>query len=318
MNKKSATAAILVFCLAVSANSSASVVVKAFNGVEFGSAPGVLIERIKGQCEAIETVNVEPAMIPIARQRETHVLCRNYQPGENPGIGEVAFVFGDESLGLIEAHGGVVAALKGFTEAEPQEFLDYQVYFEDLLLVSPAEDAAGLLTPESVHPHMFLWRNPVLTANASSQRKFDPSAAVPEVLQFGSSIDELAPLLEKSCEMTSRQEIKEVWLPSKPARQTQINCYGYDYAGFLRKIEAVFGDDRLQLAWILTGAGEEDRLRQALVEAFGPANSDNGIYEVFNNGQVALRKDKPEVLMLAEDLVPLYQDEFGGPVPKSQ
>lgn len=310
--------AILGFCLSMSANSSASVVGKAFNGVEFGSAPGVVIERVQGDCDAIETVNVEPAMIPVARQSETHVLCRNYKAGENPGIGEVVFVFGDGSLALIEAHGGVVAALTGFAGAEPQEFLDYEVYFADLLLINPAADSAWLLTPESVHPHMFLWRNPVLTANRSFQRKFDPSAAVPEVLQFGSSIDELGPLLDKSCDMTLRQEVEEVWLPSKPARQTQINCYGYDYAGFIRKIEAVFGDDTLQLAWILTGKGEEDRLRQALVEAFGPVNSDNGKYEVFDNGRVALRKDKPEVLMLAEDLVPLYQDEFGERETKSQ
>lgn len=55
--------------------------------------------------------------------------------------------------------------------------------------------------------------------------------------------------------------------------------YGYDYAGFLRKIEAVFGDGILQVVWILTGKGEEDRLRQSLVKEFGTAQSqeDDGL-----------------------------------------
>ena len=306
----------------LSLNCSAGVVEKAFNGLEFGVTPALAIERIEGHCESIETINVEPPVIPIARERETHVLCRNYKKDEGPGtdeghgISEVVFVFGDGSLDLIEAHGGVVASLSVFAGAEPQEFLDFAVYFEDMLLTNPVADVAWLLTPKSLHPHMFLWHNPVLTANAT--REFKASAAIPAVLPFGSSIDEVGPLLENSCDMTSRQEIEEVWLPTKPSRQTQINCYGYDYAGFLRKIEAIFGDDILQVAWILTGAGEEDRLRQSLVKEFGAARSDNGVYEVFNNGRVALRKDKPEVLMLAEDLVPYYQEEFGELEPGSK
>lgn len=318
MIKKWMAAVSLSLGVLLSVNCSAGIVEKAFNGLEFGAAPASAIERIEAQCGSIETINVEPPVIPIARERETHVLCRNYNTGEGPGIGEVVFVFGDDSLALVEAHGGVVAALSVLAGAEPQEFLDYVVYFEDMLLTNPVADAAWLLTPESLHPHMFMWRNPVLAANASATRKFVASAAIPADLKFGSSIDEVGPLLENSCERTSRQEIEEVWLPTNPSRQTQINCYGYDYAGFLRKIEAVFGDGILQVAWILTGTGEEGRLRQSLVKEFGAAQSDNGVYEVFNNGRVALRKDKPEVLMLAEDLVPYYQEDFGEPEPGSK
>jgi hypothetical protein len=157
---------------------------------------------------------------------------------------------------------------------------------------------------------MFLWRNPLLSANASAARVFDPSARIPSVLIFGESIETLAFLFEERCGMTTQDEIEQIWLPTNPARQTQINCYGYDYAGFTRKIEAVFGDGILQLAWILAGSGEEDRLRQALIAAYGPAISDNGTYEVFADGRVALRKDKPEILILSEELVPLYLEEF--------
>lgn len=74
MNKILVTTATLGVCLCLSANSSASVIEKAFNGVEFGSSAVAVIERIQEQCDEVETLNVEPPVIPIARQRETHVL----------------------------------------------------------------------------------------------------------------------------------------------------------------------------------------------------------------------------------------------------
>jgi len=154
---------------------SASVAAKAFNGVEFGQAPEVIIDQIQGHCETLETVRVDPPVIPVAHLDETHVLCRNYEADGVGKIEEISFTFGDQSLSLIEA---------------------------------------------------------------------------------------------------------------------------------------VFGDGILQLAWILAGSGEEDRLRQALIAAYGPAISDNGTYEVFADGRVALRKDKHEILILSEELVPLYLEEF--------
>lgn len=306
------TVAVLGLALTLPVNLNAGVVEKAFNGVEFGSSPDAVIQRIEDQCSSVETLNVESPVIPIAARQETHVLCKQFKSGEESQVAEVVFVFGDESLEMIEARGGVVLTLSALASAEPMPFQDYVVYMDDLMVTQTVEDAAWLLTPTSVHPHMFLWRNPVLTANVASAREFNASADIPEVLKFGASFDELKPLLEKNCNMTSVQQIEEVWLPTGPEKQTQINCYGYDYAGFTRKIEVIFGDGILQVAWILTGKGEEDRLRQSLLKEFGPSLSDNGTYEVFNHGRVALRKDKPEVLMLAEDLVPFYREDFAG------
>ena len=92
--------------------------------------------------------------------------------------------------------------------------------------------------------------------------------------------------------------------------QHQLDCYGYEFAGFPRKIEAVFGDGVLQQAWILTGKGEEERVRRALVEAWGEATYIDDDWEIFGDGTVMLRKDKPEVLMLSPGLAPLYRAEY--------
>ena len=70
----------------------------------------------------------------------------------------------------------------------------------------------------------------------------------------------------------------------------------------------MFGDGILEQAWILTGKGEEDRVRKALVAEYGPPTFVNDTWEVFHDKRVMLRKDKPEVLMLSVKLAPLFFD----------
>ena len=176
---------------------SAAILDRAFNGLEFGQTPEAVIERIEDACEMVDTIRIDPPVIPIARLNETHVLCRNYQTADGSIIKEIVFTFGDNSLLLIEAQGGAVASLSALSESEPQEFKDYVVYFDDLLVTRPDGDAAWLLTQESIFPHMFLWRNPLLSANANAAHQFEPSALMPSVLQFDASIEKLAPLLEE-------------------------------------------------------------------------------------------------------------------------
>ena len=81
------------------------------------------------------------------------------------------------------------------------------------------------------------------------------------------------------------------------------------------KIEAlavpIFGDGVLELAWILTGKEEEDRVRQALIKAYGQPELVTDTWEAFKGWQIALRKDKPEVLVLSENLAPIFKERYG-------
>ena len=90
----------------------------------------------------------------------------------------------------------------------------------------------------------------------------------------------------------------------------QINCFGYEYAGFERKFEAVFGDGKLQVVWVLSGQQEEQRIRQQLLADWGPAEITNPKWEVFAGGKISLRKDKPELLILADEMIPYYRTDF--------
>ena len=117
--------------------------------------------------------------------------------------------------------------------------------------------------------------------------------------------DELAPEIEQACAFTFTQDL-EPGLPTEPETQTQIDCFGYPIAGFERKIEFVFGDGQLELIWIRTGSGEEDRLRDMLTGQFGEGELLMDGMESFADRHVILRTDKPELLMASDAIFEAY------------
>ena len=99
--------------------------------------------------------------------------------------------------------------------------------------------------------------------------------------------------LESECRFVSVQQFSPT--------SSQVNCFGIEYAGFPRKIEARFGDNGLELLWILTAKGEEARVAAALQAAYGEPIFESDEWSVFRNWEVSLRKDKPEVLVLSTE-----------------
>ena len=97
-----------------------------------------------------------------------------------------------------------------------------------------------------------------------------------------------------------------------PIGPLQISCFGVDCLGFPRKIEARFGDDKLNVVWILGPKGEETRVLNALIEQFGQPIYTNDDREIFNNWQVGLRKDNPEVLLMEQNLGLNYKRDYFG------
>lgn len=292
---------------------SAEILGGAYSGLEIGAAVEQARIRLEKSCRKLWTVTPDAARIPVAKERETHLVCSRFKAAGSAEIERVVFTFGDDSLALVEARGGAVEALISKAGPLAGNLAGFDVYKETMTLVRPGDDRVWSLSSAAAHGHMFLWSNP---AFAASGEKMPEASRIrmerPEMLAFGDSIEQVALRLEQACALAEREEIAEPWLPSSPERQTQINCYGFVYAGFPRKIEAVFGDGRLELAWILTGSAEEDRLRKALIEAYGPAETISDDYEVFDQGRVSLRKDKPEVLMLSDAMIPLYRKSLAG------
>jgi len=115
---------------------------------------------------------------------------------------------------------------------------------------------------------------------------------------MGALLDDLKPVFEKNSDFIVAEKLDG----SDPNAQIQINCFGVEYLGFPRKVEARFGDNKLNVVWILTGKGEEDRIREALINQYGQPIFVNEDWEIFHNWQVGLRKDKPEVLLMEQNI----------------
>jgi hypothetical protein len=134
----------------------------------------------------------------------------------------------------------------------------------------------------------------------------EDSNLIPEFIKMGAAIEELRSVFDAKSKFTNTQELDG----SDPNAQLQINCFGVDYLGFPRKIEARFGNGILNVVWILTGKGEEDRIRKALIAQFGVPIYTNEDWEIFNNWQVGLRKDKPEVLLMEQSIGLQYKTSY--------
>ena len=146
--------------------------------------------------------------------------------------------------------------------------------------------------------------------NTNDSPEESSTTELPELINFTASLDAQMGSIEESCDPMEVLVEDEIWLKNSPARQVQVNCFNFDYAGFERKLELVFGDGMLQVVWVLTAKPEEQRIRALLIEEWGRPGIANEIWEVFGGGRISLRKDTPELLILSDEMIPLYREEF--------
>jgi len=280
---------------------------EAFQGVAFGDSVAVVERKLEGLADELRRVEVASPYLPLAAKTQTHLIAVGLGP---VGVEEAAFTFGDDRLVQVEVRGGGVEGLLPAVEEEGTTFLGYDVRLRARLVADRERDVLWMLSEEAMHPNLFLWTNPDLPSFEGPVAPYDTSATAPDFLAFGGELETLQARMQSACARTWSEETRPPWLPTKPRKQVQIDSLGYVYAGFPRKIEAVFGDGRLQLAWILTGKQEEARVREALIARHGPPVHVGKNWEVFAGWRVARRKDKPEVLLLAEELVPAYREQI--------
>jgi hypothetical protein len=276
-----------------------------FRGIKLKESPAVVRSKLAPYAERIKRIEIDHPSFPLAKDREEHLVGLNCRTG-NGKIKEIVFTFADDQLVFVQAYGNAIAALTGKRKDTADTYLEYMCYWKDLVFTRPEEDKVWVLAPEAAHPNLFTWENPYLQSNDGLSKNYNSSARIPEFVQMGGKIKTLRHLLEKASGFTTTLELDG----SDPYAQLQIDCFGIEYAGFPRKFEMRFGDDKLNAVWILTGQGEEERLRQKLTSEYGPAIYQNEVWEVYANWQVMLRKDKPEVLLVTEELGNFYRKDY--------
>ena len=250
-----------------------------------------------------KVITVKHTVFPLAKDKEQHLICSDIKT-ETGTISKAVFTFSDDQLTNIEARGNVLESLTTKLTDTAINYMDYTVYQKQMLFFNTKKDIGWILTDEALFSHLFTWENPYLDTKRSEA--LPNTGLIPAFLQMGATFEDLEAPFEANSTFTLRQDLDG----SDPNAQYQINCFGVNYLGFPRKAEARFGDDKLNVVWILLGKAEEDRVRQALIKQYGPPIFTDDIWEVYNNWQVAHRKDKPEVLLMEQQIGLDYMKEY--------
>jgi hypothetical protein len=274
-----------------------------FNGVKLEESLKTVKKKLASISESSNVITINNPSFPLAKDTEEHLICTNIKT-ENGIVKRAVFTFADDKLSYIEARGNTFNVFESKRKDTARTYMDYEVYFKDGLFLNKKKDIAWILNPESMHANLFAWENPYL--NEGYKANSNVSNKIPEFIKMGETIETLKPILEANSAFTNTEELDG----SDPNAQLQINCFGVEYLGFPRKIEARFGNNKLNVVWILTGKGEEDRIRKALITQYGKPIFTNDDWEIYNNWQVGLRKDKPEVLLMAHEIGLEYKTSY--------
>jgi len=269
-------------------------------GVEIGDDKVQVQQALQAKCNSLTIKSAHQVSFPLAKQSELHVVCEAVKSG-----GKAAVILADDKVVHVYATGLANSEITQ-VEGENKQYLDYQISSDHTLWRNAKTDSVTLLSHKGLHPNLFVWENFYLNVDREEIKPVTLNEGLPTFLRYGASIEELKSELESQCHPMQVQE-SNPWLPNKPKQQTQVNCFNVNYLGFPRKMELVFGDDKLELVWILSAEEEEKRIRDQLVGHFGLASSINDKWETFNGGKVYLRKDKPEVLAVSDALVKHYR-----------
>ncbi len=276
-----------------------------FNGIELNQSFQVVSEKLKDIAESSTLVSKDQPTFPLAKDKEEHLICSQVNT-DHGIISKVVFTFADDQLKYIEARGNAVKVLTHKLTDTARTYLNYEVYVAEKLFLKKEADAVWLMTEDAMHINLFAWENPYLNSAIKEETNSKFSKEIPAFLKMGGTLDAIRPLLEANSNFTTTEELDG----TDPNAQIQINCFGVDYLGFPRKMEARFGNNMLNVVWILTGNGEEDRIREALIAQYGNPIFVTDEWEIFNHWQVGLRKDKPEVLLMEKNIGLGYKTSY--------
>ncbi len=276
-----------------------------FNDIKMEEPLQIVVQKLNDISEDSNLISVQEPSFPLAFNKEEHLVCTNVKTDYGL-ISKVVFSFADDQLKYIISKGNAYPVFKESRIDTSRLYMDYEVYFSDGLFLNKKKDMTWILTEDAIHPNLFTWVNPYLDPNYIPEAKSVRAELIPSFLKMGASMDDLKPVFEKNSEFIVTEELDG----SDPNAQIQINCFGVEYLGFPRKIEARFGDNKLNVVWILTGKGDEDRIRKALTNQYGHPIYVNEAWEIFNDWQVGLRKDKPEVLLMEKKIGLGYKTSY--------
>lgn len=246
------------------------------------------------RCPDAQSFSPDVTHFPFSVHAETHLLCRleGYQVMASLADGQLLQV---EIRGDLSAHrpAGDPAMEFGHLHIWPEEALIHDTRLDRILSFTELNHATILA----------LWDNPAWSGGAAPTGPW----FIPDEIRFGATIAETEAALEGQCGLMATRPIDEVWLLTAPQAQHQTDCFGYDIAGYPRKLELVYGDGVLEQVWLMVGPADIARLRAHFTAIHGAPTAETDRYIVFADWTVAVRKDVPEILLGSDRLQAIWR-----------
>jgi hypothetical protein len=271
--------------------------------IEFGDSFLKVQKNIRKISKSTKVIEIENLSFPLSKYKEQHLVASLVKL-KNGTVKKIVFTFSDDKLSFIQAKGNVIKSIVSEAKDKAQTVLEYQVYTSDLLYVNPKLDIVSFINAKTLHLNLFTWSNPYI--DSVKETKYNPSVKIPAFLKMGESLEGLLPILKEKSKLV---HIESIGIKNSITK-TQANSFGIEYAGFPRKFEVRFENNKLGKIWILTGKEEEHRILKKLTEEFGKRIFENNNWVVFNDWTVLLRKDKPEVLLITKELGLKYKKQY--------
>lgn len=145
-----------------------------------------------------------------------------------------------------------------------------------------------------------------VTLSSCATHKTSKTPETP-IFVFGSSMEETQALLKRHSDSIIVKRNEPIQVPTAQKEQSQLDVYGYQYAGKKRKVELIFADDYLDIAWILTEADEESNFIDYFKSIFGEPTHTTDEATFFIEDRVAVRNKPHEVLYISQRLVKPYK-----------
>jgi hypothetical protein len=112
--------------------------------------------------------------------------------------------------------------------------------------------------------------------------------------EFGDSMETIRKNLEGRYSKLEERELKLI-LSTAKNKQTQLECYDFEYRGKKRFVELMFSDNKLEIIHIMKTKEDHDELKAILKDKYGEPSYSSDVVDYYADQGISLRTKPYEI-----------------------
>ncbi len=235
-------------------------------------------------------------ILPITAEPVNHLIAENFQFSDQITVDKIIFSYVNDQVILIQTKDIRVAnELIKTIESNPMDYAGHTIYPDYCMTINKENQLISIFPKEYLHSHIFLWENPALR----TEIKRIPRAVNLLQMPLEGGIANIMTQFSPRSQLINKRVISDSPFQGISSH-VQLDCFGYHYFEFPRKVEFVLLDDQLEYLWVLIGKAEIPKIKILLEAMTGGIEKETANYIWFADGRTAIRKDVAEVLICSE------------------